>query len=143
MARRRPTAGSFKPGQSGNPKGKPKGAVGKHTKMTLEERKALLDECEWLTPLRFLMSVMCFDENPLDVRMEAAKAALPYIHRKMPQAVEFSDPAEVAKSLPPLQVNFIKRVAAAGGEVARQEEAEERGKPKGATKPAKPKGVRS
>lgn len=116
--------GSFKPGQSGNKAGRPKGRIGKTTMMTLQERQALLDANEWLTPLRFLMSVMVCDENPLDVRMEAAKAALPYIHRKMPQAVEFSDPKEIAASLPPLQVNFIKRVAAHSREVVQAEESE-------------------
>jgi hypothetical protein len=96
----------FKPGHSGNPKGKPRGTKSKVTKLTLAERKALLDENEWLTPLRYLMSVMVCEDNDQGVRMDAARYALPYIHRKMPQAVEFSDPAEVARSLPPLVIQF-------------------------------------
>lgn len=114
----------WKPGETGNPKGKPKGALTKVGKMTLAERQKLVEENDWLTPLRFLMSVMVCEENPLDVRMDAAKAALPYIHRKMPQAVELHDPEQIAKALPPVQVNFIRKVADVSKEVAQQEEAE-------------------
>jgi hypothetical protein len=126
----------WKKGQTGNPAGKPKGALTKVGKMTLAERQKLVEENDWLTPLRFLMSVMVCEENPLDVRMDAAKAALPYIHRKMPQAVELHDPEQTARALPPVQVNFIRKVADVSKEVAQQEEAEfGKGKPQRGKKP--------
>lgn len=36
-----------------------------------------------ITPLEYMLEVMRDDENPMDVRFEAAKAAAPYIHPKL------------------------------------------------------------
>jgi hypothetical protein len=38
-----------------------------------------------VTPLAFLLGVMRTRRNPLDVRLEAAKAAAPYVHPKLAQ----------------------------------------------------------
>lgn len=52
-----------------------------------EERKRLAKEAG-LTPLEFLMSIMCDSGEKLYVRMDAAKMATPYFHKKMPIAVD-------------------------------------------------------
>lgn len=54
-----------------------------------EERKRLAKEAG-LTPLEFLMSIMCDSGEKLYVRMDAAKMATPYFHKKMPIAVDAS-----------------------------------------------------
>lgn len=70
--------GQFQPGQSGNPKGKPKGTLHKTTKQRLE-----MIEKYKITPLEFLMSVMIDEANPMNERIDAAKAAAPYTHPKL------------------------------------------------------------
>lgn len=42
-----------------------------------------------LTPLEYLLGVLRDDEKPQDVRMDAAKAAAPYVHARL-AAVEHS-----------------------------------------------------
>lgn len=54
-----------------------------------EERKRLAKEAG-LSPLEFLMSIMCDSGEKLYVRMDAAKMATPYFHKKMPIAVDAS-----------------------------------------------------
>jgi len=36
-------------------------------------------------PLEFLLSVMHNENVPLGLRMDAAKASMPYVHKKLPQ----------------------------------------------------------
>ena len=40
------------------------------------------------TPLEFLMRLQNDADVPLDVRVDAAKSALPYVHQRLPQAIE-------------------------------------------------------
>ena len=51
------------------------------------ERKRLAKEAG-MTPLEFLLSIMCDSGEKLYVRMDAAKIATPYFHRKMPIAID-------------------------------------------------------
>lgn len=67
----------FKPGQSGNPNGKPKGRVAKL------DAEARAKAHEGLTPLDYMLGVLR-DLNETDERrMDAAKAAAPYVHAKL------------------------------------------------------------
>ena len=55
--------------------------------LTVDDRRELA-ELNGITPLQFLMSVMLDPLRYMDTRIDAAKAALPYFHRKMPVAIE-------------------------------------------------------
>ena len=44
-----------------------------------------------MAPLDFMLLVMRSEDNDVDTRLEAAKAAAPYVHRKLPQAVEIGN----------------------------------------------------
>lgn len=92
---------SYKPGQSGNPRGRPVGSIGYKDLLTAEDR-AKIANAAGCTPLQFLLSVMLDQKHPMDTRIDAAKTAAPYLHRKMPIAVELpgSKPqVDVAKLL--------------------------------------------
>ena len=67
----------FKPGQSGNPAGKPKGAVSKL------DRKARAAALEGLTPLEYMLSVLRDATQTQDVRLDAANKAAPYVHARL------------------------------------------------------------
>lgn len=78
---------AFKPGQSGNPNGRPKGVIGYRDVLTIEERVRMATEAG-CTPLQFMISIMLDPTHPMADRLDMAKAAAPYMHRKMPIAVE-------------------------------------------------------
>ena len=68
----------FKPGQSGNPKGKPKGAKSHVTRKRETEILAA-----GITPLDYMLEVLRDITQPTERRDEMAKAAAPYIHPKL------------------------------------------------------------
>lgn len=82
---------AFKPGQSGNPKGRPPGRVAWRDRLTAEDRAKMATEAG-CTPLQWLLSVMLDTAHPFGDRLDAAKVAAPYMHKKMPIAVEVKDP---------------------------------------------------
>src|SRR6266496_5882082 len=82
--------GGFKKGQRANPRGRPKGARGKLYELT-EKQRTEMAERHGITPLDFLMSIMRDESARIGERLEAAKLAAPYLHRKMPIAVEAGD----------------------------------------------------
>lgn len=91
---------AFQKGQVANPKGRPKGSRNKRAVMLEAIQKQAIDD--GISPLDLMLDLMRNDAMPLGVRFECAKAAAPYVHRKMPQAVEISqeqfkvfDPAQL------------------------------------------------
>lgn len=92
---------AWEPGTSGNPKGRPPGVVSYRDLLTAEDRARIADAAG-CTPLQYLISVMLDREQAQFTRLDAAKAAAPYMHRKMPIAVELPNNAQgldVAKLL--------------------------------------------
>src|SRR5215831_7282599 len=68
----------FKPGQSGNPSGRPRGARNKRSLANIE-----VAQSGGQLPLDFLLSVMRNVSQPQERRGEGAKAAAPYLHSKL------------------------------------------------------------
>jgi hypothetical protein len=68
----------FRPGASGNPRGRPRGSLNKRTQTLLEAAKAGGD-----MPLDFLLRLMRDPHSPMARRIEAAKAAAPFLHPKL------------------------------------------------------------
>lgn len=52
---------------------------------------AYIQSKNWKTPLEYLLTVMNDDEVPRDSRVEAAKAACPFVHAKL-QAIVIENP---------------------------------------------------
>lgn len=68
----------FQKGQSGNPRGKPKGAQAKATLKREQEIAA-----SGLTPKEYLLSVMRNEGKDEATRLDAAKAVAPYVHPRL------------------------------------------------------------
>ncbi len=75
-----------KKGDVRNPRGPAFGTKKKRTIM--KERLAADLVRKGITPLEFMQSVMDSPDMPLNYKMDAAKNMFPYVHRKMPVAVE-------------------------------------------------------
>src|SRR5262245_2330349 len=68
----------FQPGASGNPRGRPRGSLNKRTQTLLEAAEAGGE-----MPLDFLLRLMRDPHSPMARRLEAAKAAAPFLHPKL------------------------------------------------------------
>ena len=84
-------------GQSGNSAGRKKGAKNK----TTVAKEYAHDEAgkRRMLPLAYMLRIMRDPKKPLEVRMEMAKAAAPYMHSRLqsttvsnPEGEELSDP---------------------------------------------------
>ncbi len=73
---------AWKKGVSVNPKGRAKGAKNKMPTML----RMAMESGE--LPLAFMLRMMRMQKNTLEFRLQAASAAAPYVHRKMPQGIE-------------------------------------------------------
>ena len=75
-------------GRSGNPAGRTPGTKNRKTLVSeLALGKIIKDK---KTPLEFLLATMVSSRVPFPFRIDAAKAAAPYVHKRMPQHVEVS-----------------------------------------------------
>lgn len=63
----------------------------KHKITILRENARLLALQKGITPLEVLQGISSDPTVSLDTRVNAARAAAPYVHRKMPQVLEFRD----------------------------------------------------
>ncbi len=74
--------------KTGNPRGRPKGSVNKRN------AGLVIAQREGISPLEFLLDVMDDENNELPVRMDAAKAASPYVHARLQSVVVQEKPYE-------------------------------------------------
>jgi hypothetical protein len=74
--------GRFRKGQSGNPSGRRRGRLNRQTIAALVR--------EYGSPLEFLLRMMSDDKAKMADRLDAAKAAIGFVHRRLP---EYADDA--------------------------------------------------
>lgn len=67
-------------------RGRPKGAVNQATKDQVAHCRRM-----GMSPLRFLQIIWSDEKHKIDDRIRAASAALPYLHAKLPVAVDLGD----------------------------------------------------
>lgn len=75
-----------KKGDVRNPNGRPVGSKNRRTIMKEQIAAGLVRQ--GITPLEFFQNVLEAENMPLSFKMDAAKQMFPYVHRKMPVAVE-------------------------------------------------------
>ena len=92
-----------------NPRGggRPAGKKNKWTLLSDEQRKALADQNDGLTPLQFFLSLLRDMDTPMEHKLEAARIAAPYMHRKMPLAIEGGDPSKPIFSMNAAQLKGL------------------------------------
>jgi hypothetical protein len=94
----------FRPGVSGNARGRPKGARNKRTRILLEAAEAGGE-----MPLDFLLRLMRDPRAPTTRRLEAAKAAAPFAHPRLspvePKPIANLDTSDRVSSV---EVRFVK-----------------------------------
>lgn len=73
-------------GRTGNPNGRKAGSKNRKTMISDAILAELIKHRK--TPLEFLLTVMTNSRVALGYRLDAAKAAAPYVHKKMPVQIE-------------------------------------------------------
>jgi hypothetical protein len=84
--------GRFQPGTSGNPSGRRRGAASRRTIAAMVAAHG--------SPLEFLLRVMSDEKAKMSDRLDAAKAALGFVHRRLPEHTEASCPQLVDEPSP-------------------------------------------
>ncbi len=75
------------------------GKPGRQRKATIFRTNAeLLAKQQGVTPLEFYAGVYNDESIPLNIRKDCADSAAPYLHRKMPQAVEMSGSVKIVST---------------------------------------------
>lgn len=86
----------FKQGNPGTPDPVAAAAIGqaaaaaRGTRLTEEQKRAMAQRAG-ITPLEYLIFLLRDEAAPTGLKIEAAKAAAPYMHRRMPIAIEGGD----------------------------------------------------
>ena len=80
---------TFRKGQSGNPAGRPRGSKNRYA-LDRKVRAKLARTGE--SPLELMLEIMRDPNERMELRLDAAKSAAPFMHRRMPTAVEDTDP---------------------------------------------------
>lgn len=75
--------------------GRPKGIVSKHIFLTDAQRKQLACAAGGITPLDFACSVLRDERSPMKEKQWACELLMPYMHRKLPTAVDMTTNAIV------------------------------------------------
>src|SRR5271169_5450916 len=92
----------FKLGQSGNARGRPKGSRNKKTRALLEAAEAGGE-----MPLDFLLRLMRDPHTSTARRLEAAKAAAPFLHPRL-NSIDHKVTGEAGAATPAIQVTFAR-----------------------------------
>jgi hypothetical protein len=74
----------FKKGQSGNPQGRRLDRISKYSEDQLKEIASRYG----ITPLEFMVACIRDPAQTMDFRLDAAVAAAPYMHRRMPIGID-------------------------------------------------------
>jgi hypothetical protein len=80
--------------RTGKPKGRPKGSANKASVARAEEVEA-----SGLTPLEFMLDAMRDVGQPINIRLDAAKAAAQYVHPKLSAVTLKGDPDSPLQSV--------------------------------------------
>jgi hypothetical protein len=102
---------NYRPGESGNPNGRPPGAVNKRS----EELARRLRERGDKDPADFLSGIVTNEQEPKELRVAAANYLLPYLYSKRGSRPEAPDPVFIehqvklqpAKTIPQARDNII------------------------------------
>lgn len=87
---------AYKKGESGNPSGRPKGTVNTHA---VQAARKAAEEYNIL-PLDFFLTQLNDKTKGLAWRLDNAKAAAPYVHRKMPIGIDDGNGGPIAFATP-------------------------------------------
>lgn len=76
---------------------------GARNKTTEKQRKAIAES--GLTPLDYMLTVLRDENNPLDVRLDAANKAAPYVHAKLATVDHKSSDGSMSPLTPTININ--------------------------------------